>query len=77
MSSPEHVCDDKCVCPYCGTALVYSPRWNEHACQDIDCYYGDRGILKRKTVQSILREGVWGYGEAESPQPPEGERFSY
>lgn len=33
-------CDEKCVCPVHGTALLYSPAGDKHACQDVDCRHG-------------------------------------
>lgn len=35
-----HACDDRCACPRHGTAMIYWPRGDDHACQDADCPYG-------------------------------------
>ena len=45
MNAP-HICDDGCVCPVHGTALIYWPTGDDHACQDIACKYGHGMTLK-------------------------------
>lgn len=40
MNEP-HRCDpDRCVCPRHGTPMIYAPRSDEHACQDVSCPFG-------------------------------------
>jgi hypothetical protein len=36
----RHVCGIQCICPFHGTLMIYSPAWDDHACQDITCEYG-------------------------------------
>lgn len=43
MTGP-HRCDESCVCPVHGTPLIYSPHWDDHACQDVNCRYGHGGF---------------------------------
>lgn len=53
MRLSPHRCDDGCVCPVHGTALMYWPAGDEHACQDPGCVYAHG--LERGPPQA----GVW------------------
>lgn len=48
---PHHTCSEKCVCPRHSTPMIYWPRGDEHACQDVDCLYG-HGI--RAAIGAVL-----------------------
>lgn len=39
MVEQVHECDERCVCPEHGTALIYSPRLDVHACRDSECVH--------------------------------------
>jgi hypothetical protein len=38
-----HRCDETCLCAVHGTDLIYSPAFDDHACQDSSCKYGHGG----------------------------------
>lgn len=42
--TPEHRCDERCVCPVHQTPLLYSPSHNDHGCLDAACVHGHGGI---------------------------------
>lgn len=44
-----HTCDEGCVCPDHETPLIYSPAWDEHACQDVTCVHGHGMVLAVST----------------------------
>ena len=52
----SHHCDERCVCPVHGTALIYAPASGEHACQDIDCVHG-HGMRRQILDTYGLTEG--------------------
>lgn len=37
----DQPCDERCTCPVHGSPLLYWPARNDHACQDVNCQYGD------------------------------------
>ena len=39
MTMMPHACDDGCMCPRCGTEMMYWPFGDDHACQDYTCPY--------------------------------------
>lgn len=39
LSSKWHKCNEKCICPIHKTPMYYNVKFNEHACQDINCVY--------------------------------------
>lgn len=40
-----HRCSAACACPHHGTPMIYWPRGDDHACQDVNCEYG-HGVKK-------------------------------
>lgn len=45
----RHRCDETCVCPVHGTALIYWPAGDDHACQDPTCVHA-RGMRGRRAT---------------------------
>lgn len=60
MSSKQHRCDERCVCPVHDTPLFYSPSNDDHACTDVDCVHGHGGLTPGV-------DPAW--YEAEDPEP--------
>ena len=53
-----HRCDETCVCPECGEALLFAPASGEHACVDPECVnaHGLPHPLELRIKHMVLRE---------------------
>jgi hypothetical protein len=51
-----HRCDETCLCAVHGTALIYSPALDDHACQDPSCKYAHGGapVTDPESVAAFL-----------------------
>jgi hypothetical protein len=51
-----HRCDETCLCAVHGTALIYSPAFDDHACQDSSCKYAHGGapVTDPESVAAFL-----------------------
>ncbi len=40
IAGQPHRCSASCRCPVHATPMIYSPAYDDHACQDVNCMYG-------------------------------------
>lgn len=56
LARKPHRCDETCLCAVHGTALIYSPAFDDHACQDSSCKYAHGGAPD-DDVKALLSPG--------------------
>lgn len=55
----EHVCDERCNCPECGSPCHYSPRLNLHACSNVcHCRWLEPKITFNQAIIARINAGL-------------------
>lgn len=58
MIEDVHKCDKFCICPIHKTSLYYAKSTDDHACQDVNCRYGQgmNRVLKDDYLSSLSND---------------------